>query len=74
MYSDRRGTEKTTLDQTFQTKDSLTTPPEKNPSKQLGENFYKGLLTGFFVLGLLKIWGSEMCDALSGGPGMCDTV
>jgi len=31
-------------------------------------------LSGIFVLGLLKIGGSEMCDVLSGGPGMCDKV
>jgi len=32
----------------------------------LRENVYKGLLSGFFILGLLKIGGSEMCDVLSG--------
>ena len=36
---------------------------------------YKGLLSGFFVLRLLKIvGGSEMCDVLLGGPGMCEKV
>src|SRR6218665_337523 len=49
-------------------------PPDKNPREQSRENLYNGFLSGFFVLGLLKIGGSEMCDVLSGGPGMCDSV
>ena len=67
MYSDRSGTDKTTPDKTFQTKDPLTEPPSKNPREKLRENFYRGLLSGFFALGLLKIGGgSEMCDVLLG--------
>jgi len=30
-------------------------------------------LSGFFVLGLLKVGGSEMCDILSGGVPGCVT-
>ena len=41
--------------------------PDKSPRTQLRENLYRGLLSGFFVLGLLKIGGSEMCDVLLGG-------
>ena len=75
MYSDRRGKQiKTTPNKTFQTKDPLTKPPDKNLREQLRQNLYKGLLFGFFVLGLLKIGGSEMCDVLSGGSGMCDKM
>jgi len=51
--------------------------PDKNSREQFRENLYKGLLSWFFVLGLLKIGrGSEMCahDVLLGGPGMCDKV
>jgi len=50
-------------------------PPGQNPLKQLRENLYKGFLSGFFVLGILKIGGGgPRCDILSGGPGMCDEV
>ena len=31
--------------------------PDKSPREQLRANLYKGLLSGFFVLGLLKIGG-----------------
>src|SRR6218665_1237136 len=40
------------------------TPRTKTPREQLRENLYMGLLSGFFVLGLLKIGVSEMCDVL----------
>jgi len=49
-----------------------TTPdktPGQKPREQLRENLYRGLLSGFFVLGLLKIGGSDMCDVLSGVTG-----
>ena len=67
MYSDRRGTDKNHPGQSL---------PDKNPHKQLRENLYRGFLSGFFVLGLIKMGGgSEMCDVLlEGGPGMCDKV
>ena|SRR6218665_2532645 len=74
MYSDRRGKwTKTTPNKTFQTKDPLTKPPDKtqNPREQLRENLYRGRLSGIFVIGQLKIGGSEMCDVLflGGVPG-----
>jgi len=71
MDCDRRGNgQKAIPDKTFQTKDS----PDKIPREQLRENLYRELLSGYFILGLLKIGGSEMCDVLLGGPGMCDKV
>ena len=51
-------------------------PPDKSPHEQLRDNLYRGLSSGFFVLGLLKIGGSEMCDVLLGVPRCvtkCDT-
>jgi len=54
---------KTTADKTFQTKDPVTKPPDKNPHEQLRE-LYRGFLSGFFVLGLLKMGVSEMCDVI----------
>ena len=59
--------------QTFQTKDPLTNPPVQKPRKQLREKLYRGPLSQFFVLGLVKIGGSEMCDVLF-GAGLCDKV
>jgi len=32
-------------------------PPDKNSHEQLRQNLYKGFLSGFSVLGLLKIEG-----------------
>src|SRR6218665_1934080 len=71
MYSDRRGNgQKPPRTKSFQTKDPLTKAPDKSPREQLRENLYRGLLSGLFVLGLLKkSGGSEMCDVLLGGPG-----
>src|SRR6218665_1049630 len=54
-----------------QTKDKT---PDKNPREQLRENLYRGLLSGFFCTRPTKNRGSEMCDVLLGGPGMCDKV
>jgi len=34
---------------------------------------YRGLFSGIFVLGLLKMGGAEMCDVLSGGVPGCVT-
>src|SRR6218665_744979 len=66
MYSDRRGNGQ---------KPPRTKPPGQRPRKQLRENLYMGLLSGFFVLGLLKIGGSEMCDVLLGGSrDVCQSV
>jgi len=49
--------------------DPLTKPTGQKPREQLRQNLYRGLLPGFFVLGLLKIGGSEMCGVLLGVPG-----
>ena len=65
MYCDRRGIGQKPPGQNLPDKrppDKI--PLDKNPHEQLRENFYRGLLSGFFVLGLLKIRGSEMCDVL----------
>ena len=55
------GWTKTTSDKTFQTKESRTKPPNKNPA-----NHREVLCTGGFVRDfvLLTIGGSEMCDVL----------
>src|SRR6218665_3997666 len=58
---------KTTPDQTFQTKNPRTKPPRTIEREFVQRAFVRG-----FVLGLLKNRGSEMCDVLLGGPGMCD--
>jgi len=59
MYSDRRGNGQ---------KPPWTKPPVKPRRMQLRER-YRGFLSGFLVLGLLKIGGFEMCDVLLGVPG-----
>jgi len=76
MYSDRRGYgQKPPRTKSYRQKTPGQKPPDKSPREQLRENLYRGLLSEFFVLGLLKIGGSEMCDVLLGGyPGMCDIV
>ena len=65
MYSDRRGTDKNHPGQNLPDKRH----PDKSPREQLRENLYRGLLSGLFVQGLLKIGGSEMCDVLLGVQG-----
>ena len=66
MYSDRRGNGQTYPKQNL---------PDKRLREQLRENLYRGLLSEFFVLGQLKMGGSEMCDVLFWGvPGMCEKV
>ena len=57
-------------------KPTRTKPPGQKPPRTIEIEFVQGLLSRIFVLGLLllKIGGSEMCDLLSGGPGMCDKV
>src|SRR6218665_878296 len=71
MYCDRRGTDKNHPGQNLPDKGPLTKPPDKIPREQLRENLYRGLLSGYFVLGLLKIggfrdvtyfWVSGKCD------------
>src|SRR6218665_2979317 len=56
-------------EQNLPDKRPLTKPPDKNPREQLRENLYRGLLSGIFVLGQLKIGGSEMCEYFGGVPG-----
>jgi len=51
-----------------------TKPRTKTPTNNWERICTGGFCQGFFVLGLLKIGGSEMCDVLLGGPGMCDKV
>ena len=77
MYSDRRGKDKNHPGQNLPDKRPLTKPPGQNLREQLRENLYRGLLSGIFLLGLLKIEGvgSEMCDVLlwvPGGMTKCD--
>ena len=68
MYSDRRGYgQKPPRTKPSRQKTPGQKPLDKSPREQLRENLYRGLLSGFFVLGLLKIGGSEMCDVLLGG-------
>ena len=45
-------------------------PPDKNPREQLRENLYRGLLSGLFVVGLIKI-GRRVRDVtyFRGVPG-----
>src|SRR6218665_23425 len=70
MYSDRRGMDKTPPRQNLPNK----RPLDNNPRKQWRENLYRGLLAGFFVLGLLKIGGGvqDVGRTLLGWSGMCD--
>src|SRR6218665_102881 len=49
-------------------KDHLTKPPDKNPCKQLRENLYRGLLSGFFVLRLLKLISPRCVTYFGVGP------
>src|SRR6218665_2354408 len=72
MYSYRRGTDKTTPDKTFQTKDKT---PGQSPREQLRENLYMGLLSGLFVLGLLKIGDPRRVTYfLEGSRDVCQSV
>ena len=62
-------------DKTFQTKYSLTKLPDKRPREQARVNLYRELLSGFFVLGLLKIGRGPRCVTyFRGRPGMCYKV
>src|SRR6218665_691990 len=71
MYSDRTGMDKNHPGQNLPDK----RPPDKKPREQLRQNLYKGALSGFFVLGLLKIGGPRCVTYFFGGsPGMCDEV
>ena len=76
MYSDRMGTDKNHPGQNLPNmkRPSDKTPPDKNPREQLRQNLYKGVFVRDFCTKTSKNRGSEMCDVLSGGPGMCDEV
>ena len=64
MYCDRRGNGQ---------KPTRTKPPGQKPPRTIEIEFVQGTLSGTFVLGLLKMGGSEMCDVLSGGVPGCVT-
>src|SRR6218665_3767750 len=75
MYSGRRGTDKNHPGQSLPDERPSEKTLGQKPREQLRENLYRGLLSGFFVPDLLKIWGSEMCDVLlvvRGCVTMCD--
>ena len=77
MHFDRKGYgQRPPRTKTFQTKDPpWQNPLDKNPREHLRENLYRGLLSGIFVLGLLKIWrGSKMCDVLWGSRDVWQSV
>ena len=59
MYSDRTGNGQRPprAKPSRQNTPSLTKAPGQNPREELRENLYRGLLSVFFVLGLLKIAG-----------------
>src|SRR6218665_3591788 len=60
MYYDRRGMDKTTPDKA---------PWTKTPRTIKREFVHGAFVRVFFVPGLLKVGGSEMCDVLLGVPG-----
>ena len=60
------GTDKTIPDKTFQTKDPLTKIPRTKTPRTVEREFVQGLLSGFFVLDLLKI-GGPRCVTYFGG-------
>src|SRR6218665_62728 len=65
MFSDRKGNRQ----KPPQTKLSRQKTPDKNPREQLRENLYRGILSGFFVLGLLKVGGPSCVTYFWGVPG-----
>jgi|SRR6218665_3833172 len=70
MYSDRRGYgQKSPRTTPSRQKTPGQKPPDKSPREQLRENLYRGLLPGFFVLGLLKIGGPRCVTYIGGVPG-----
>ena len=57
------------------TKTNPDNPPGQKPSRTIDIEFVQGTFVGNFFTRPTKNWGgSEMCDVLSGGPGMCDKV
>ena len=65
---------KTTQDKTFHTKDPPTKPPGQKTPRTIEREFVQGVLSRFFVLGLPKMGGADMCYVLLGCPGMCDKL
>ena len=76
MYCERRGNGQNHPDKTFQTKDPLTKPSDKNPCEQLRENLYRGFCPGFLYYRPTKNWKGPRCVTYfwGEGPGMCDNV
>src|SRR6218665_3427132 len=64
MYCDRRGNGQ---------KPTRTKHTGQKPPRTIEIEFVQGLLSGIFVLDLLKIGGSDMCDVLSRGVPGCVT-
>src|SRR6218665_3679633 len=62
MYCDTRGTDKTNPDKT----------PGQKPPRTIEIEFVQRTFVRDFCTRPTKNGGSEMCDVLSGGPGMCD--
>ena len=76
MYSDRRENgQKSTRTKPSRQKTPLQNPGQK-PPRTIEREFVQGAFVRAFLLDLLKIGGggSEKCDVLLGGPGMCDKV
>jgi len=70
MYSDRKGNgQKPPRIKPSRQKTPWQKPSDKNPREQLRENLYRGLLSGFLVLGLLKIGGPRCVTYFWGVPG-----
>ena len=74
MNCDRRGTDKNQPGQHLPDK----RPPDKTlgqkPMRTIEIEFVQGAFFRDFCTRPTKNGGSEMCDVLSGGPGMCDKV
>src|SRR6218665_16574 len=74
MYSDRRGTDKNHPGQNLPDKRLPDKKLRTKPPRIMDRELVQGLLSGFFVVGLLKIGGgSEMCDLLLGVQGCVTT-
>ena len=61
--------DKTHPGQNIPDKRSLDNAPGQKPPRTIEREFVQGAFLRVFVLGLLKIGGSEMCDVLWGVPG-----
>src|SRR6218665_388882 len=65
---------KTTSDKIFQTKDPLTKSPGQKPPRTIEREFVQGIFVRVFCTRPTKNGGSEICNVLLGGSGMCDKV